>query len=306
MTFIPQRRLGLAIGISLLILLLAAIILSIAQLGRATISVWILLWVLVPLVCVPLTLVAAYNLYGLLTARYGLDRDGFSLNWGWASEYIPIVDLSRPRRASELGVNSRPSRSLWWPGCVVGRREVAQLGTLEFFATTPPAKMVILRTGGRALAISPPDVDAFLHSYTGAARMGSLEPTSPQSQRPDFVLGRVWDSRAARSLVLAGVAVPLALLAYLALRAPGLPPEIPFGFTPAGVPEPYSPPGRLLLLPLIGGLCWLVNLAIGAWLFRREADRPISYALWGAVVLMGVLLWAAALQLLLAAGIAIP
>jgi hypothetical protein len=306
MTFFPQRRLGLIIGIALLLILLAAIIVSIAQLGLATISVWILVWVLVPLICLPLALVVAYNLYGLLTARYGLDRDAFTLNWGWASDVIPIVDLSRPRRAAELGIHSGPRRSLWWPGCVVGRREVAQLGTVEFFATTPLAGTVILRTGGRALAISPPDVDAFLRSYTEAARMGSLQPAAPQSQRPDFVFGRVWDSRPARILVLAGLAIPLALLAYLALRAPGLPAEIPFGFTPTGVPEPLSPPGRLLLLPLIGGLCWLINLAIGAWFFRQEADRAISYALWGIVVLVGVLLWVAALQLLAVARIILP
>ena len=298
MTFLPRRRLGLLLGSLLLLVLLGAIGVSIAQLGSATVSVWLLLWVVLPLFGFPLALLVGFRLYGLLTAGYRLDRDAFVLTWGLAFEQIPLAELQRPQPAAQLGLALRP-RGLWWPGCVVGRRQVDGLGQVEFFATTGQAGLVLLRTGDRTLAISPPDVEAFQQAFTNAVRLGSLEPVPSRSQRPDFLFGRVWSERAARVLILLGLALPLLLLAYLALRAPSLPAQgVPFGFLPSGQPAALAPPGRLLLLPLIAGLCWLADLVAGVWLFRREADQALAYALWGAAILTGLLLWGAVLLLL--------
>jgi len=303
MTFLPRRRLGLLLGSLFLLVLLGAIGFSIARLNAATVTLWILLWVLMPLLGFPLALLVAYRLYGLLTAGYRLDRDAFVLTWGLAFEQIPLAELARPQPAAQLSFDLRPPRGLWWPGCVVGRREIDGLGKVEFFATAGQAGIVLLRAGDRTLAISPPDVDAFLQAFTNSVRLGSLEPVPARSQRPDFLFGRVWEERAARLLIPTGLALPLLLLAYLALRAPGLPAQgVPFGFLPTGQPAAPAPPGRLLLLPLIAGLCWLADLSAGVWLFRREADRPLAYALWGIAILTGLLLWGAVLILLASSG----
>jgi hypothetical protein len=149
--------------------------------------------------------------------------------------------------------------------------------------------------------ISPPDPEACQNAFIETARMGSLELIPEGSRRPDFLFTRLWDDRLARALILGGLTLPVLLLSFLALRAPGLPEQVPFGFDPMGAPDPLAPPGRLLLLPLIGGLCWLADLVIGLWLYRRDRDRPLSYALWGAAIVVGGLLWGAALQLLAAA-----
>jgi uncharacterized membrane protein len=92
----------------------------------------------------------------------------------------------------------------------------------------------------------------------------------------------------------------LLLLGYLVVRAPSLPAQVPFGFDPSGAPDPMAPPGRLLLLPMIGGLCWLADLVVGAWIYRRDQDRPLAYAMWAAAVLVGGLLWGATFHLLAA------
>lgn len=301
MNFTPPRRLGLALGGLFLLLLLATIALSLDRLARASISAWLILWVALPLAGVPLALIVGYRIYGLATARYVLDRNGFSLTWGLAREQIPLASLAPPARAPGEARLLRPKGGLWWPGCVVGKRVVEGLGTVEFFAASAAAGIVLLRFEERILAISPPDPEAFLQMFTDAARMGSLEQVPAVSLRPDFLSNRIWTDPAARLMVVGGLALPLLLLAYLAVRAPSLPSDVPFGFNPEGGLAPLAPAGRLLLLPLIGGLCWLANVVIGSWLYRQPADRPLSYAMWGTAVAASILLWGAALQLLTAA-----
>jgi hypothetical protein len=298
MDFTPPRTLGLLIGGTLLAILLALIIVSVAQLTTATISAWLILWVTLPLVSVPLALLVLYRLYNLLTARYRLDRDGFFLTWGLITEQISLAEVTLMRSADEVAPNLRPARGLWWPGYVYGSREVDGEGVVEFFATTGTQGLIVLSAGGRLLAISPPDLETFQQSFVDATRLGSLEPIPTISQRPEFVFSDLWNDRLARFLVLIGLALPFFLLGYLAFRVPSLPARVPFGFDPTGVPSPLAPPGRLLLLPMIGGLCWIADFAVGAWLYRQAKDRPLAYAMWGVAIVIGGLFWGATLQLL--------
>jgi hypothetical protein len=137
--------------------------------------------------------------------------------------------------------------------------------------------------------------------FNQMTQMGSLRRIERQSHRPDFLSARLWTDPLARWLILVGIGLPMTLLIYLALRASSLPGEVPFGFDPAGLPDPLAPPGRLLLLPLIGGICWLADLMLGAWVYGNRRDQTLSYALWGSAILVGCLLWGAALHLLAAA-----
>ncbi len=300
MDFIPPRRLGVLLGSLFLAILLSAIVSSVHRLATEPISAWIILWVALPLVGVPLTLLIGYRLYGLLTARYRLDRDGFYLTWGLVTEQLPLAAISSLRLVDEVTPKLRPDRGLWWPGCVYGRREVEGEGLVEFFATSGYQGILILSAGDRLLAISPPDLEAFRQAFVDATRMGSLEPIPTRSQSPDFVIAGLWTDTIARVLILVGLALPLLLLGYLALRLPSLPLQVPFGFDPTGAPDPLAPPGRLLLLPMVGGLCWLADMAMGVWLYRRKVDRPLAYAVWMSAVLVGGLFWGAALHLLAA------
>jgi hypothetical protein len=298
MDFTPPRALGLLIGGTLLAILLALIIVSVVQLTTATISAWLVLWVTLPLVSVPLALLVLYRLYNLLTARYRLDRDRFYLTWGLITEQISLAEVTLIRSADEVAANLRPARGLWWPGYVYGSREIDGEGLVEFFATTGPQGLMVLSAGGRLLAISPPDLETFQQAFIDATRLGSLEPIPTISQRPEFIFSDLWNDRLARVLVLIGLAIPLFLLGYLALRVPSLPALVPFGFDTTGVPSPLAPPGRLLLLPMIGGLCWIADFAVGAWLYRQAKDRPLAYAMWGVAIVVGGLFWGATLQLL--------
>jgi hypothetical protein len=132
-------------------------------------------------------------------------------------------------------------------------------------------------------------------------RMGSLERIQSIRLRPDFLFNRLWMDGWARGLVLAGLALSLLLLGFLAFQASALTTQVPFGFDVYGVPEGFVPATRLLLLPMIAGLCWLTDFVIGAWLFRKDELRPLAYGLWACALMVAGLLWGASLQLLAAA-----
>jgi hypothetical protein len=298
MVFIPPRARGLILGVLLLLLLVGITGLGLFQLGNSPISPVIVVWVLMPLVGLPLSLVVAFRLYGLLTARYRLDRDGFYLVWGPASEQIPLSKVVGVGPPEQAVATLRPGLGLWWPGCVVGRIRSTDGQMIEFFATGLADRLVLVNTESGSLAVSPPDPEAFSQAFVDATRMGSLEQIQAVSRRPDYFSSRMWNDRLARWLLLAGLILDLLLLGFLAVRAPALGGSVPFGFDPAGIPGPMVPPGRLLLLPLIAGLCWLGDLALGAWLYRRKPEKPIAYAVWTSAVVVGGLFWGATLQLL--------
>jgi hypothetical protein len=301
MDFFPPRRLGLLLGVGLLLLLLGLSAWGIARLGSAPVAPLTVLWVLLPLLGLPLAAGVGYRLYGLLTAQYRIDRDGFYLRWGSGSEQIPIGMVRGLRSGSQWTGRLWPAPGLWWPGCVVGRGVLGSQGEVEFFVSAGREHLLFVETGGRTLAITPQDPQGFIQAFVNATRLGSLEPIRAVSVRPDFLLVRVGEDRRARLLILIGLALPLFLLAFLAFRAPSLPELIPFGFAEDGSVGTLAPPGRLLLLPILGGFFWLVDLLLGAWAFRKPGGRLPAYGLWGVQVLLGLLLWGAVLQLLLAA-----
>lgn len=301
MNILPPRRRGLLLGGIFVALLMGGILFSVMQLSSAPISAWVILWVILALLCVPLTLIVVYKLYGLWTAMYRLDRDGFYLTWGLAKEQVPMADVRAVHAADDVAPGLKPSRGIWWPGCLTGRKDVDGLGEVEFFATGGREGLLVVELEGRALAISPPEPAIFRQDFLEMIRMGSLEQIPASSQRPDFYFSRLWSDLVARILILVGVLLPLLLLGFLALRAPSLPPQVPFGFSVSGMPDPLAPPGRLLLLPVICSLCTLADLVAGVWVYRREADRPMAYAIWGSALIVGGLFWGATLLLLSAA-----
>lgn len=301
MNFKLPKTLGLLLGALALIGLASLAGLSLFMLMNAALSLWLVLWVFLPLVCVPLVAMIAYRLYGLLTANYRLDRNGLYIRWGFSEERLPIGSIESVSHIDRHSIEGAYPRTFRWPGLVIGRGSLLDGSRLEFFSSAGMDDMLLVRSDHGAFAITPRLVDDFLKHFQTALRSGSLEQWEHYSRRPQFVLARLWADRWARTFILIGALLPLLLLAFLAAQAPGLPPQVPFGFDAAGMPETFAPPARLLLLPLSAGLCWMTDLVLGWWSYRHIEHRVLAYVMWGFSILVGGLFWGATLHLLAAA-----
>jgi hypothetical protein len=298
MEYHPPRSAGLAIDLFAIFALLTAALFGLIQVSRASLSLLTVLWILLPLLGVPLSLFLLYDLYGLLTARYLLDRDGLRVRWGWAVEQLPIGKIRSMRAIGRQEGLSLLASGVRWPVTTVGSSQSEGGAKLDYFLGLGSEDLVLVEGDGRIILLSPVTAAGFLETYQQATMLGSLQPMQALSQRPRFAVMELLADRVGRLLLLAGIALPLILLGYLAVRVPDLPAQVPFGFNPQGLPETFAPPGRLLLLPLISSLCWLFNFSLGLWLYRQPAQRLLAYALWMASIIVGLLFWGAMLHLL--------
>jgi len=298
LTASPPRALGLSLGLALLVAFLTASAFGLRQILLGA-QPWLLgLWVVLPVVGLPLAAVTAYRLYGLLSARYLMDRDQFALRWGLAREVWPLEAIVSMQALPRAAIRAPWWKALCWPGCMVGECYVEGLGAAEIFAAGPVQEYVFVQSPYGSLVISPPDPTAFVARYHELLKLGSLEPVPHERQRPNFLSIQIWQDRMARALLLIGAGLCLGFLAFVAARLPGLPALIPFGYHPSGIPQARVPSSQLLLLPMMSGATWLTDLVVGSWLYRRPPQRSLAYLVWGMGAAVPSLLWGASLGLL--------
>jgi hypothetical protein len=225
-------------------------------------------------VIAPFLMVRAYALRG---AVYILEREGIRLHWGLRLEDIPINEVQWIRPAQEV----RPGLPLplvRWPGAVLGIRHLTDGKEIEYLASSTHG-MLVIATPQRLFAISPSDPTGFLYTYHRLEELGSLSPIESRSVYPTFLLGQVWAKKAARWLVLAGLALSVILLVWVSLAIPGRA-EVHLGFRPDGSPGDLVPAARLLLLALLNSIIFLIDFLLGLFYFRRDEDHPLAYLLW--------------------------
>jgi hypothetical protein len=225
----PPRALGVAVGVFLLLSGLACVALGVSQLAQASISAALLLWAGLPIAGSVLAALAAYRLFGLLTARYVLNRNGIGVRWGWAVEEIPLPSIRIERPSESLWPQLRPTGKVRWPGCVVGSNVIEGLGPIEFFSTRGPQATLLVISPQRTLAISPRDPEAFQHAFIAASR--GPRSVSPFRFGPTFSW-RLWRDPA-RTLLWMGIALPLVLL--------GFPGSAALAPTPSGLARRWFP-----------------------------------------------------------------
>ncbi len=295
--FFPSRRAGVILqaGAGLVLLGLGGFFLLQATQEQPDTGFLVnLLLSLILFVPVPLLI---YRLYALLGSRYALERDGLRLRWGMRSEDLPLTEVEWIRPASEMvalipGHARRSARLplpwLSWPGAILGTRQVEGLGTIEFMASNRD-NLLLVATPQRLFAISPADPQQFLRSFNRITELGSLSPMPRHSAYPVFFLARVWANRPARILILTGLGLSLALFVWVAL-AISTRAAFPLGFAPDGAPFEPSSSERLLLLPVLNALAYLIDLLGGLYFFRRDTQKPVAYLLWAAGIVAPVIM----------------
>ncbi|MFM8323058.1 MAG: PH domain-containing protein [Chloroflexota bacterium] len=295
--FGPERGRGRAFHLVLLVAAALAALGGVWQAAQASLGPVFLAYLLPGLAALGLLPLLGYRLYGLQNSGYVLEREGMRLRWGLRVEEIPVSEILWVRRAAELG-RTLPLPRLHWPGAVVGTRHWPGAGEVEYMAATT-RDLVVIATPGKGYVVSPSDVDGFLLAFQRCTEMGSLLPIAPRSEHSTLLLAAVWRSRPARSLLLGGAALSLALLVWVSLAAPTRS-TVALGFQPTGGPGDAAPALRLLLLPVINTIFFLIDLFLGLFLYRRPEGRLYALLVWAAGALTALLFLAAVLFILLA------
>lgn len=292
--FPPARRFGLLTHIGVIAVFAAISIFGFVNLSRAPVGPLFVLYLLMALLAfVPIPLLG-YRAYALLRADYYIDRDSLAMLWGLRIEDIPLTDIEWVRPASDL-TNPLLLPRLRLPGAVLGTRRHPDLGLVEFIASSS-RNLILVATSKRIFAISPNNPAALVQTFARATEMGSLTPAEPKSVYPSFIVTQAWESPIARFLWMSGLFINLGLVAWVGVLIPSFS-QVPFGFNPFGEPNVTVPSVRLILLPLVSALMFVLGVTAGLYFYRWEKQRPLAFIMWISSTLCALLFLMAVLFL---------
>jgi hypothetical protein len=285
--FLPPKRTGFWVLLVLLLGVLAAIIVLVIDASRTAQQLRFTLELVLAFMMLIVWIWLLLRLHTLLTTRYTLSRRGLELRWGLRREVIPMPEIEWIRPVSDFK-SKLPLPAFSFPGVYFGKKQVAGLGAVDF-AATERHQFLLVACNGRYFVISPQEEQEFLDLFERLTELGSLESVISKSEGFGTLWHRVWSDSTTRRLILGGLAANAALL-VLALALVRLQPNITWT-TLETVPSQ-----RLLLLPLLGLLTWLMDACAGAaFTLRGTLEKPMVYLLWGMPTILALLLAAAML-----------
>ena len=295
--FPPAKQLGLILHAVLILLLAGASVWGFANLTNAPVGPVFVSYLLIGILAFAPIPFLGYRAYALFKADYYIDRDSLAILWGLRIEDIPLTDIEWVRPASDL-TNPLSLPPFRLPGAVLGTRRHPDLGAVEFIASTA-RNLILIATSKHVFAISPRDAAALVRTFARATELGSLTPTEAKSVYPSFVITQAWESPIARLLWLMGLLLNLGLVGWVGFLIPTLS-QVPFGFSPSGVPNEPVPSGQLILLPLLSSLLFITGLLAGLYLYRWDRERPLAFIIWLSSALCALLFLMAVLFLVTA------
>jgi len=225
--------------------------------------------------------------FGTFALEYWVDRDAVTLKWGLTRQVVPLPRIQRIQINTTVKPTS-PPRPWHWP-CAERRRYVVPgLGVVNAYATRPLAEQIVLVTAGESYSLSPDDVPGFVHAMQERHALGPVRQVGAELQRPPLWTWPLWRDRAAMILMGAGLFAVLLMFGVLCFRFPSLSSDLPLHFDVNGLPDRIASKEGLFALPVIGLVTWILNTAVGVWLYRH-VQRGAAYLLWGgALVVQGI------------------
>lgn len=284
--FLPHMKQGTII-LALLILLTLTAAISFFWLSSATSTgvIFAVYMALGVLFCLPLPMLG-YRFFALQRAYYDFDRNLLTIHWGLRTEILPIKQIQWIRPVSDL-VLPLPFPRLHLPGALLGIRQIDGLGKVEYLADRMNDALLV--AGPQVVyVLSPEDTRGFMAFYSRGVELGSLESVKAESIQPSFILGKIWDDQIIRNLILSGFLMGVAIVIWTVLIITNRS-QVVFGSFAVGNPESV-PSIRLLLLPVVDGLVFLVDVVAGAFFYRREDQKFISYMVASGSSLSGLLI----------------
>jgi hypothetical protein len=292
--FPPARQAGLIIHFILITVLAVVFAIAVFEVFQSEVGPAFTFYVLLALATFfPLPFLG-YRAYALLRANYTLDREKIQIIWGLRLENIPVSDVEWVRSAHDLQV-PLPLPMVRLPGAVLGARRHPDLGVVEFLASDAN-NLLLVATARQVFAISPADPARFVSTFQRTIEMGALSPSEAISQYPSSVIAQAWKYLFVRYLWTAGLFLNIGLFVWVTMLIPSLE-QVPLGFTPALTPL-VVPGARLILIPFLSSLMYLISLLSGLYFFRWEEYRTLAFILWSSGTLSALLFLISVLFLL--------
>ncbi len=295
MAWKPDKTLGLGVGLVVVLVIIGmeAFLLQsmLDQPPGLNLYVMALLFVL----SVPLLVLWLYWYYGLVTLRYTMDRDALVIACGASRYVVPMDAIQRVVRGDEVAI-SQGFRGVGWPGYLMGSLRLRELGLMLVASTEPVERQLIIVTERMCYGVSPRQPEQFIADLAARQALGLLHPVEQAVTYVSFVAAPVWRDRWFWGAVILAFVANAALFGLIALRYPALPERLPLHYDAQGVVDRVGFKSGLIVVPTIGALAWMVNGLLGTILHGRE--RLAAYVLAGMGVLLQVVLWVAALNIM--------
>ncbi|RMF27161.1 MAG: DUF1648 domain-containing protein, partial [Chloroflexi bacterium] len=251
MDFPVDRRLGLTVGVGLLLLLVAVDGWIVRTIRQRPLDLGTFLLALLLVGSFFLGGLLLYWLDGLLRAGYNLDRNRLVIRWGATRQVIPMANVVRVIPGSQVRERVR-FRGIRWPGYQVGYGEAETLGPVLFYVTAPLERQVWIGTEALTYAISPADLEGFSEALRVRLEMGPTQMVDQVSEQPAIFSWAFWSDRLGIGLLMVGGLLLLLLVGFLCWRYPGLPDRVPLRVNAAGEAGGWVRRIRVFYLPLIG------------------------------------------------------
>lgn len=281
--FRPPRQRGFILHFGALLLNLAIIgFLALQTFNQQERGFFILYLIAGVIIFLPIPVIA-YRLFALLRSRYTVDREGIGIQWGLREEVIPMADIEWIRLAGDLAFDL-PLPPVSVQGAVLGSHYHRDIGHIEYIASDA-SNLLLIAARDRVYAISPKDVRGFLNASARSAELGSITPISGKSSSANFLVTALLKDKVSRILLLLGIILSIVLLIATSFIIP-MRESIPLGFNPIGQTADSSPSERLLLLPVLSLLMLVIDISLGAYLYRKEGFRTASYLAFAASLIM--------------------
>ncbi|MGH2538004.1 MAG: PH domain-containing protein [Candidatus Promineifilaceae bacterium] len=296
----PSRSPGRAVGVLLLVCLIALDISLLTLLLTEPITLVSFLWGLLLLASAPGLMTIVFWTRNLGAARYLVEGNTLIIDWGRLSHRVSLSQIESFHPGREVSLTGR-FRGLRWPGYMVGNGQVAVAGRelpAVFYASRPLEQQVVLVTPARAIGLSPVDPAEFsacLEALRDLEGEAAAEASGPSLRFPGWQL---WQDRTALGLAGLSVGLNLALFAYLSSLFSRLPAEVPLHFSRSGSVDRVGGPGNFFLLALIGLLAWLVAAGLAWFFYAVRGERPLGYIVWGSAAVVQLGAWVALAYLL--------
>jgi len=285
--YLPSKRKGFLFIISTSVFLVIVSIFLLVKANQAEVQSTSLLLRVAVLISSGLLIWLLYESFVLMTMKYTLLREKLVLQWGFRREEIPANLIEWVKPASQLN-DSLQVPLMHIPGLIANYQRIHGVNAIDY-AATEIENLVLVATPTQVYVISPIEINAFLDQFHRMNELGSLEQVNAKSVRFSTFWARIWQDRIARLLILLSFLLVLALFAFVLTTSYGRSSIIWEG-------EESVPSTRLLLLPFMNFVLWLLAFVTGSTFFLRQTVPVLTvYILWGFSILTSLFMGLAVL-----------